>query len=115
MKKISRQEKEFIEANRRFVSHDTPFPWKQAFTKTLLWLLVLSYLCGQWANYFFVAWMPNYLQEGKHFSEQEMKMTTSWLFVFVKKAHPDDYAPVAGKSATAASVVNNLKVKLSCR
>ena len=33
----------------------------------------------------------------------------------VKKARPDDYAPVAGKSATAASVVNNLKVKLSCR
>jgi ACS family glucarate transporter-like MFS transporter len=82
MKKISQQEKEFIEANRLFVSHDTPFPWKQAFTKTLLWLLVLSYLCVQWANYFFVAWMPNYLQEGKHFSEQEMKMTTTWLFIF---------------------------------
>jgi MFS transporter, ACS family, glucarate transporter len=82
MKNISQQEKEFIEANRRFVSHNVPFPWKQAFTKTLLWLLVLSYLCGQWANYFFVAWMPNYLQEGKHFTEQEMKMTTTWLFIF---------------------------------
>ena len=33
----------------------------------------------------------------------------------VKKAHPDDYAPVAGKSATAASVVRSRKVKLSCR
>jgi sugar phosphate permease len=48
----------------------------------MLWVLIAAYFCVQWANYFFVAWMPNYLQEGKHFSEQEMKMTTSWLFVF---------------------------------
>jgi sugar phosphate permease len=43
---------------------------------------VIAYFCGQWANYFFVAWMPNYLQEGKHFSEQEMKSTTSLLYFF---------------------------------
>ena len=82
MKGISPQEKEYIEANRCFVSHDQPFPWKQAFAKPLVWLLVSSYFCSQWANYFFVAWMPIYLQEGKHFSEQEMKMTTTCLFVF---------------------------------
>ena len=48
----------------------------------LVWALVTSFFCTQWANYFFVFWMPNYLQEGKHFSEQEMKMTTSYLFAF---------------------------------
>jgi ACS family glucarate transporter-like MFS transporter len=82
MKRISPQEKELIETNRSFVSHDHPFPWKQAAGTPLVWLLVIAYSCGQWANYFFVAWMPNYLQEGKHFSEQEMKMTTTWLFIF---------------------------------
>jgi sugar phosphate permease len=82
MKNIPQEEKEFIETHRRYVSHDLPFPWKQVFAKKLLWLLVISYLCCQWANYFFVAWMPNYLQEGKHFSEQEMKMTTTWVFIF---------------------------------
>jgi sugar phosphate permease len=39
------------------------------------------YFCCQWANYFFVAWMPVYLQEGRHFSENGMKMVTSILFV----------------------------------
>ena len=82
MKRITQQEKEFIVANRRFVSHKLPFPWIDAFSKPSLWLLAIAYLCGQWANYFFVAWMPNYLQEGKHFSEHEMKMTTTWLFIF---------------------------------
>jgi len=82
MKRISPEEKELIETNRRFVSHDHPFPWKQAFSKPLVWLLVTAYASIQWANYFFVAWMPNYLQEGKQFSEQEMKMTTICIFTF---------------------------------
>ena len=82
MKKMPPEEREFIEANRSFVSHAQPFPWKKAFNSPLVWLLVTAYSCCQWANYFFVAWMPNYLQEGKHFSEQEMKMTTAWLFTF---------------------------------
>ena len=37
--------------------------------------------CSQWALYFFIAWMPVYLQEGRHFSENAMKITTSYLFV----------------------------------
>ena len=82
MKNIPVEERKFIEANRSFHSHNLVFPWKQVVAKRLLWLLVISYLCCQWANYFFVAWMPNYLQEGKHFTEQEMKMTTTWVFVF---------------------------------
>jgi sugar phosphate permease len=31
---------------------------------------------------FFVAWMPVYLQQGRHFSENNMKMITSSLFFF---------------------------------
>jgi sugar phosphate permease len=82
MQQISLAEKEFIEGNRRFISHHTGFSWRVAFRQPMLWVLVSAYFCVQWSNYFFVAWMPNYLQEGKHFSEQEMKMTTSWIFVF---------------------------------
>jgi MFS transporter, ACS family, glucarate transporter len=82
MKKISAEEKEFIENNRQFISHKLPFPWKDALKSRILWALVISFFCTQWANYFFIAWMPNYLQEGKHFSEQEMKIATSYIFVF---------------------------------
>ena len=82
MKNISPEEKELIEKNRSFITHRQSFPWKQAIGNPMLWALVISFFCCQWANYFFVAWMPNYLQEGKHFSEREMKLTTSYLFVF---------------------------------
>jgi sugar phosphate permease len=82
MKGISAKERDYIETNRCFTKHNLPFPWKRAFKGPLLWALIFSFFCTQWANYFFVAWMPNYLQEGKHFSETEMKMVTSYLFAF---------------------------------
>jgi MFS transporter, ACS family, glucarate transporter len=81
MKKISRREKEYIEQNRCFKSHTPDFPWTQAFKNPMLWALVISFFCTQWANYFFIAWMPNWLQEGKHFTEQQMKLVTSYVFI----------------------------------
>ena len=81
MKGISPAEKELIETNRRFVSHQTKFPWKLALRQPGLLLLLAGYFACQWANYFFVAWMPNYLQEGKQFSEAEMKTETSYVLV----------------------------------
>jgi ACS family glucarate transporter-like MFS transporter len=80
MKGISQEEKELIEKNRNYVKHDQPFAWKQVLTNPMLWALFLSYFTTQWANYFFIAWMPTYLQEGKHFSEQQMKTTTTLVF-----------------------------------
>ena len=81
MRKISIEEREMIESNRRFVTHHARFSWGVASRHPSLWLLLASYFCIQWANYFFVAWMPNYLQEGKRFSEEEMKLTTSAVFL----------------------------------
>lgn len=81
MKSISRHEKAFIENNRRFICHNQPFPWKTALKTRRLRALVISFFCSQWANYFFIAWMPNYLQEGRHFSENQMKAATSYLFI----------------------------------
>jgi MFS transporter, ACS family, glucarate transporter len=82
MKKIPAEEKEFIENNRSFIVHHAPFQWWGAFRNPMLWALFISYFCIQWANYFFLSWMPTYLQEGKHFGVQEMKFTTSNLFAF---------------------------------
>ena len=43
--------------------------------------LVSSFFCSQWGMYFFIAWMPVYLQKGRYFSENSMKLTTSLIFV----------------------------------
>ena len=42
---------------------------------------MLMYFCCQWANYFFVAWMPVYLVEGRHFTENAMKEIVFTLFI----------------------------------
>jgi sugar phosphate permease len=81
MKKITPQEVQYIESNRRFSSSHHHIPWKVILKNRNLWTLMLMYFCCQWANYFFIAWMPVYLQEGRGFSENAMKQITSVLFM----------------------------------
>jgi len=81
MKNITPQERQLIEMNSRFSAGRSLVPWKVIFRNPTLWALMLMYFCCQWSNYFFVAWMPVYLQEGRHFSENEMKMITFILFI----------------------------------
>ena len=80
MKTISEEEKNFIESNRRFISHHQPFSWKLLLSNRSILALVGQLFCSQWAQYFFIAWMPVYLQEGRHFSENDMKTITSFFF-----------------------------------
>jgi MFS transporter, ACS family, glucarate transporter len=82
MKGISAEEISLIEEKRRFFPHHQKFPWKTLFKSRRMWALLLGFFSSQWALYFFVAWMPVYLQQGRHFSENDMKMTTSYLFIF---------------------------------
>lgn len=81
MKNISQKEKDHIEANCRHTSHHTQLHWTTILKQRNVRILMLMYFCCQWANYFFVAWMPVYLQEGRHFSENQMKFITFILFV----------------------------------
>jgi sugar phosphate permease len=81
MKHISAKEKQLIKANCHHSDQQHLVPWKFIFSNRTLWALMLMYFCFQWAQYFFVAWMPVYLQEGRHFSENEMKNITSVLFI----------------------------------
>ena len=80
MKGISKEERMFIEKNRHFVDHKRSFQWKAALKNKSIWAMVISFFCSQWGLYFFIAWMPVYLQQGRHFSENAMKLTTSFLF-----------------------------------
>jgi len=82
MKGITDEERNYIEANRRFTPHKQIFPWKIVFKNRSLRALVASFFCSQWGLYFFIAWMPIYLQEGRHFSENDMKMITFSVFIF---------------------------------
>jgi MFS transporter, ACS family, glucarate transporter len=80
MHNISVKEQHYIENNSRFSSGQQLIPFKIIFKNRTLWALMFMYFCCQWANYFFVAWMPVYLQEGRHFSEAETSPVIFALF-----------------------------------
>jgi len=81
VKSISSEERELIESNSRYHVQHRSISWKIILRNGNLLSLMLMYFCCQWANYFFVAWMPVYLQEGRHFSENSMKTITTTLFI----------------------------------
>ncbi|MEO8763269.1 MAG: MFS transporter [Ginsengibacter sp.] len=81
MRHIPAKELHHIEADRRYSSHQRLIPLKFIFKNRTLWALMCMYFCFQWANYFFVAWMPVYLQEGRHFSEKETSPIIFTLFI----------------------------------
>ncbi len=81
MKGIDPKEVTYIEKSSRFSSAHHMVPWKVILRNRNLWALMLMYFCCQWANYFFVAWMPVYLQEGRGLSENEMKSVVFVLFL----------------------------------
>lgn len=81
VKGIDPKEVTHIENSSRFSTSAHSVPWKIILKNRNLWALMLMYFCCQWANYFFVAWMPVYLQEGRGLSENEMKSVVFILFL----------------------------------
>jgi ACS family glucarate transporter-like MFS transporter len=82
MRRISSEEKEFIEKNGRHSADDTLISWKTFLVQRKVLRMMLGYFCSQCALYFFIAWLPIYLQQGRHFTEGQMKSITSILFFF---------------------------------
>lgn len=81
MKGVSKEENEFIEKNRYVSSHSHEISWKKILGSRSLLALVASFFTSQWGMYFFIAWLPVYLQQGRDFSENEMKFITSIIYI----------------------------------
>jgi len=81
MKNISPAEVEKIESGCRHKKQHGLIPFRLIFQSRTLWSLMFMYFCLQWANYFFVAWMPVYLQEERHMSETDAKPVIFSLFI----------------------------------
>lgn len=80
MKGVSEKEKAYIEKNRRFKKHSHEFSLKSVLKSRSLLALSMIHFCANWGFYFFIAWLPVYLREGRHFSEHDMKWTISFMF-----------------------------------
>lgn len=81
MKYIFPGELQKIESGCRHKKEQHFISWKFILKNRTVWALMLMYFTFQWANYFFVAWMPVYLQEGRHISEDASKNIIFILFI----------------------------------
>src|SRR6185369_13115310 len=77
MKGIGESEKLYIEEHRKFQSHSKEFTLKSALKNPNVLFITAINFCANWGFYFFIAWLPIYLREGRNFSEEEMKWTIS--------------------------------------
>jgi ACS family glucarate transporter-like MFS transporter len=80
MKGVSEEENTFITAHRKFNTQRPEFKLKSLFKSRSLLALTGIHFCANWGFYFFIAWLPIYLREGRNFSENDMKWTTSFMF-----------------------------------
>ncbi|HEY2721850.1 MAG TPA: MFS transporter [Chitinophagaceae bacterium] len=81
MKHISEKEKQKIESGSRYDKRQHIVSFACVFKNRTVRSLMFMYFCFQWANYFFVGWMPVYLQEQRHLSENETKPFIFALFI----------------------------------
>jgi ACS family glucarate transporter-like MFS transporter len=81
MKGIRLEEQMHIEKMRSYVKNNRRISWKFSLRNRSLRSLVVSYFTNQFAFYFYVAWLPVYLQEGRKFLENDMKVITSLIYV----------------------------------
>jgi MFS family permease len=56
-------------------------PWKSALKSANLWKIMMMYHTYCWGSYFYLSWLHTYLQKGRGFSEQDMKIYSMLPFL----------------------------------
>ncbi|WP_128543648.1 MFS transporter [Larkinella soli] len=79
-KGIPAEELRLIEAGRRFKAHEHHLPWRAILHNRNLWAVMLMFHFFMYGSFFFSSWLPTYLQEGRQFSEQQMKLFATLPF-----------------------------------
>ena len=80
VKNISIQELDEIQTNQSIRSTDHSIPWTTFFKNGNMLALMLMFHFFMYGAYFFSAWLPTYLQEGRGFSENDMKFFATLPF-----------------------------------
>src|SRR5262249_37148565 len=56
--------------------------WRSLMKRGSFWNLLIMYHCYCWGAFFYLGWMPTYLQKGRGFTEDEMKFWAALPFAF---------------------------------
>ena len=79
-KYVSERERAYIIENRRFRKSSHYFPIKSIFKSRSLVAISFIHFCACWGFYFFISWLPVYLEEGRHFSKHDAKLIIALMF-----------------------------------
>jgi len=63
------------------VARSHKLPWKVVSKSANFWLILLMYHTYCWGSFFFISWMPTYLEQGRGFSPEQMKYWAMLPFV----------------------------------
>jgi len=67
-KNINAAELRMIEASQHLASGHGSVPWGKFVRSKQVWLLCFQYFCLSYGWYFYITWLPTYLQEARHVS-----------------------------------------------
>jgi MFS family permease len=73
--------KEEIEEIGHSVRASHGLPWGEALRSWNLWKIMLMYHTYCWGSYFYLSWLHTYLQKGRGFSSDEMKIYSTLPFI----------------------------------
>ena len=79
-KGVTRNELEEIGVQKQAGAHRS-LPWGIALRSRNFWMLLLMYHTYCWGAYFYLSWLHTYLQKGRGFTENEMKIWSTLPFI----------------------------------
>lgn len=77
---ISEEELELIGAPKTAAAHHS-LPWSVVLKNSNFWMILLMYHTYCWGSYFYLSWLHTYLQRGRGFTENEMKLWSTLPFI----------------------------------
>jgi MFS family permease len=84
---VSTAEREYIVANRSPISHDVGVPWVRLLRSRNVWALGGMYSGYTYGLYFYLTWLPTYLQEGRGVSEDQVAFYAGLPWVLASAAN----------------------------
>ncbi len=67
-KSINAAELRLIEQDQHLASSHAHVPWGKFLRSRQVWLICIQYFCLSYGWYFYITWLPTYLQEARHLS-----------------------------------------------
>ncbi len=64
--KLNAAERDLVRSSAKLAAGHVPVPWDRFLRSRQVWMLCWQYFCLSYGWYFYITWLPTYLQKGRH-------------------------------------------------